>query len=127
MSRKFNYPKGKKGEVMARKYLKEKGYRVLESNYQTRYGEIDLVCSQGKMLVFVEVKLKIGDRFGSPEEMIDKKKILQIQKTAQAFLLEKPSLSRRFKSYRIDAVAIVLNQDTSLKRITHYPNIGFEI
>jgi len=65
-----NYKTGKEGEEIARKFLVQKGFRLIESNYSNKLGEIDLIMLDKEVLVFVEVKLKIGDKFGSPEEMI---------------------------------------------------------
>ena len=125
--KKFNYQTGRAGEEIARRFLRKKGYRILESNFHTRFGEIDLICSENRKLVFVEVKLKMGEKFGSPEEMISKRKILQIQTTSRAFLQERQKLDQNYSSYRIDAVAIVLNKDKTVSRINHYQNIGFDL
>ncbi len=121
----FNYPKGKVGEEIALGYLLNKGYKLIKKNFHTRFGEIDLVCTKGGVLVFVEVKLKIGEDFGTPEEMITQFKISQVQKTAEAYLLENPHVAQKYSSYQIDAVAIVLDSDNSPKRINHYENISF--
>ena len=56
-------------------FLEKKGYELVEMNYRNRMGEIDLVMIDGDVLVFIEVKLTVGDRFGSPEEMINKNKL----------------------------------------------------
>jgi len=126
----FNYTKGKLGEEIAAGYLKKKGYCIIKSNYRTRFGELDIIASIDKILVFVEVKLKTllpagraGIDFGTPEEMINPRKLRQIQNTAEMFLLQENILRAKFKQYRIDAICIVLNQDTSIEQIKHYENI----
>lgn len=58
------------GEEIACRLLKEKGYRIIETNFRTRFGELDIIASKDNFLVFVEVKLKKGTDFGLPEEMI---------------------------------------------------------
>ena len=68
---------GKLGEDIAAKFLEEKGYKILEQNYRTRFSEIDLVCEKDKTLVFVETRTKIGEQFGSPEDTINKQKLLE--------------------------------------------------
>jgi putative endonuclease len=123
----FNYEVGKIGERKAWEYLAKRGYKLVEQNFHTRFGEIDLICTKGGELVFVEVKLKIGDTYGNPEEMISENKILQVQKTAEAFLQKNPEFAKRYSSFQIDAVAIVLNDDKTLERINHYENIGFDL
>ena len=125
--KRFNYKVGKKGEEMARNYLAKKGYQILESNFATRFGEIDLVCAKDEKLIFVEVKLKIGEVYGTPEEMIDVKKVAQVRKTAQRFLLKNSRLAAKYPVYQIDAVCIVLAKDGSSSRIDHYESLTQEL
>lgn len=122
--KKYNYPKGKLGEGIAAKFLSKKGYKILEQNFHTRYGEIDLICTHKNEIIFVEVKLKIGERFGTPEEMVGKRKLMQVQKTAEAYLQKNYRL--RELNPRIDVVAIVLNEDNSVDRIDHYESVTLE-
>ncbi len=118
-----NYNKGKEGEQIARDLLIQKGFNLIESNYSNNLGEIDLIMTDKDWLVFVEVKLKIGDKFGSPEEMISKKKLSQVKRTAESFLILESPMVQQYKKYRIDAVCIVLNEDNSIQRIQHYENL----
>ena len=118
-----NYKTGKEGEEIARKFLVQKGVRLIESNYSNKLGEIDLIMLDKEVLVFVEVKLKIGDKFGSPEEMISKYKLSQIRRVAETFLVLNPDISKRLVKYRIDAVCIVLNEDKTINRINYYENV----
>lgn len=123
----LNYQTGKIGEDLARQYLIKKDYQIVESNFHTRFGEIDLIATKDKKLVFVEVKSKIGEDFGSPEEMVNRTKLSQIQKTAEYFLQNHQPLAAVNPHYRIDAVCIVLNPDQSVNRISHWENIGNEM
>ena len=118
-----NYKKGKEGEEIAREFLTKKGFDLIESNYSNDLGEIDLVMSDKEWLVFVEVKLKIGDKFGTPEEMIGKGKLSQIKRVAELYLQSESPTTKKFKKFRIDAVCIVENFDKSVSRINHYENI----
>jgi putative endonuclease len=120
----YNRKSGKMGEDIACEYLIKNGYRLIEKNFSTKFGEIDLIFSYKKILVFVEVKLKIGEEHGSPSEMINARKIYQIRKTAVTFLLKNSKFAILFPIQRIDAVCIVLNHDKSVKSINHYENIG---
>ena len=122
--KKFNYQKGKRGEEIARVFLKKKGYGLVEMNYQNRMGEIDLIMIDGETLVFVEVKLKIGDRFGSPEEMINKNKLWKVRRMAEAYLMFNFKMAKKYERHRIDAVCIVLDEDKTVEKIMHYENIG---
>ncbi len=110
---------GKEGELIAKGYLQNKGYKILEQNYKTRFAEIDLVAEFKKELVFVEVRTKIGESFGAPEDTINKQKLWKILQNAKAY--------SAFKNWqgpaRIDAVCIVLKPDFSVSRLTHHENI----
>lgn len=114
---------------MASDYLTKKGYRILERNWHTRFGEIDLVAARSPSsgpakLVFVEVKLKIGEDFGTPEEMIDKGKMLQVEKIANFYVLENPKIAQKYPLFEIDAICIVLDEEKQIKRLNHYENIN---
>jgi len=123
----LNYQTGKLGEDLAKQYLIKKGYKILTNNFRSRFGEIDIIAVKNKTLTFVEVKLKIGEDTGSPEEMIGQKKVKRIQKMAEIFLQKNPSLAQKFPLWRLDAICIVLNPDGSSKRITHWKNISDEM
>lgn len=121
----FNRKLGKEGEGIAAKLFSSKGYKILERNYHTRFGEIDLVVSKNDGLTFVEVKLKHGDNFGTPEEMIGNSKLSQVQRMAEFYLMDKPQMAKSFKTYSIDAVCIVTNENGEVERINHYENLTF--
>ncbi len=104
---------------MAKKYLQKKGYRIIEQNYRTKYAEIDLIVCDKRTLVFVEVRTKIGERFGSPEESFNRNKINKLIKNAAAYAIRKDYA----KDYRVDAICIVLDEKENIKRINHYQNI----
>ena len=124
MFKRENYSKGKNGEDMARQFLVNKGYRLIEMNYTNKLGEIDLIVTDDFTLIFVEVKLKIGDKFGTPEEMITKRKLSQVKRVAEGFLVLEKQIAKKFDKYRIDGVCIVLNDDRTVNRINHYENIN---
>ncbi len=115
----FHTQTGKRGEEIAKEYLRKKGYKIREQNYRTRYAEIDLVTERKNTLVFVEVRTKIGERFGSPEDTINKKKLWKLQKNAEAYIAR----IGWQKACRVDAVCIVLTPESILERIDHYENI----
>jgi len=118
-----NYKKGKEGEEIAREFLIKKGFNLIESNYSNNLGEIDLIMTDKDWLVFVEVKLKVGDKFGHPEEMIGKNKLSRIKRIAEGFLVLESPIASKFEKYRIDAVCVVLNEDNTLRSIKHYENL----
>ena len=133
--KKLNYSKGKIGENIAAEFLAKKGFRIIAQNWQNKFGEIDLICLDCRgftrlpdgqvyqILVFVEVKLKIGEEFGLPEEMIDPRKIFQIQRSAEMFLIDEPKLAKEYPQYRLDAVCIILDKNKEVQDIRHYENL----
>ena len=125
MIKQFNRKVGKEGEDIAAKFLSDKGYKILERNYYTRFGEIDLVVEKNDILAFVEVKLKHGDVFGTPEEMIGSFKLSQVQRMAEFYLMDKPNMAKIYKTYSIDAVCITTGKDEEVERINHYENLTF--
>jgi len=122
MSKKLNYKKGRQGEKLALDFLIEKGFVWVESNYKNERGEIDLVMTDGDVLVFVEVKLKDGEEFGRPEEMISKGKLWQVRRVAESYLTLKPEVATKYEKHRIDAVCIVM-KNKKMDRISYYKNI----
>ena len=74
------------GEEQAADYLRGKGYRILETGYRSRFGEIDLIAADGAYLAFVEVKTRKDKRFSQAREAIDRRKIVRIRQTAALWL-----------------------------------------
>ncbi len=110
---------GKIGEEIARKFLKKQGYKIIEQNYRTKYAEIDLIAQIKNNLVFVEVRTKVGENFGTPEETINKKKMKKLLGNATAYT----AFKKWNGSCRIDAVCIVLKPDYNIERLNHYEGI----
>ena len=115
----FNLKTGQMGEAIAREYLKKKGYKILAQNFKTKYAEIDLIARQKNEMVFVEVRTKRGEIFGTPEESLNRKKMIKLRKNAWAYV----GRIGWQGAYRLDAVCVVLKQDNSAQRINHYENI----
>lgn len=74
-------------------------------------------------IVFVEVKLKIGETFGTPEEMVTHRKLMQVFTTAQSFLQKNAELANQYPERQIDVVAIVLDKDGAVHRLDHYESV----
>ena len=121
----FNKSLGKLGEDKASEYLRQNGFEVLERNYLTKFGEIDIIAIKDNILRFVEVKLKKGDDFGTPEEMIGKNKLFQVTRMSQFYLMAKPEIAKKYDQYSIDAVCVVVDENEEIERINLYENIGF--
>ena len=114
--KKENFKTGRLGEDLAVSYLEKKGYKIVERNFRTRFGEVDIICYNGKNLVFVEVKTKIGHDFGEPEDMVNKGKISKVKRMGEVYLIEKGM----DLFCRVDVVAIVLDEEKRVERIDHY-------
>ena len=77
---------GREGEDRAAKFLAKRGYRILERNYRTRSGEIDLIALDRGVVVFVEVKTRTSDAFGAPELAVTPQKQQRMLKAALGYM-----------------------------------------
>ena len=96
---------GSYGERIAAAFLRRRGYRVLTRNYRAEGGEIDLVCRDGDVLAFVEVRSRSGELFGRPSESIDARKENALLSAARSYL---ELLKRDDITWRFDAVEVHL-------------------
>jgi len=94
---------GKEGERIAERYLKEKGYKLVERNYRCAAGEVDLIVLDRRVIVFVEVKTRTGHGFGTPLEAVQPRKQRKMMQAAQFFLSQKKLHQR---DARFDVVGI---------------------
>lgn len=108
------------GETIAAEYLTGNGYVILERNFRTQYGEIDLIALDKEILVFVEVKTRTSRKFGYPEEAISPKKKEHLLASAQSYLQTHQEMER---DWRIDVLAIERIDRNSLPEITQFENI----
>jgi putative endonuclease len=105
---------GALGEKRAREYLKKRHYRILETNFRCREGEIDIIAQEKEYLVFVEVRTRSGSEFGTPEESVTFAKKEKLVSVALSYLQthrDLPSL------WRFDVVAIEVGPDSQTTRI----------
>ena len=109
---------GQWGESVAAHRLEAEGYEILERNWRCARGEIDLVTRAGAELVFVEVKTRRGREMGTPEEGLTIQKSQKLVELAQSYLLE----HNLDADWRIDLVAVELDNTGKLLRCEHIPN-----
>ncbi|TRZ52210.1 MAG: YraN family protein [Dehalococcoidia bacterium] len=102
------------GEELARKFLKKKGYRIRETNFRCREGEIDIIAEQKGYLVFIEVRTKTSSSFGSPEESVTSAKKEKLIASALAYMSSHKDLP---DNWRIDFVGIEMDQKGKATRI----------
>ncbi len=115
-----NQTLGRWGEETAARYLTARGYRILERNLRTPYGEIDLLARQGGQLVFVEVKTRTSRAFGYPEEAVTPRKQAHLLSAAQHYLQMHPEQPA---DWRVDVVAVYRPAADLPPEITHFENI----
>lgn len=99
---------GDQGEALAVRRLKKAGYKIIETNYRTRLGEIDIIAKEKDTIVFVEVKSRSSVHFGSPKWAITPKKQKKISMVALYYLKATNQSSARA---RFDVVAVMSNRD----------------
>ena len=94
---------GNKGEMLASRYLLDKGYAVLHHNWRTGHKEIDLIAKHRDMLVFVEVKSRASEQYGDAQDAVDDKKIMLLISAAQSYIL-KYNVDLKF---RFDVITVI--------------------
>jgi putative endonuclease len=95
---------GKKGEALAIAYLQAKGFTVLHQNWRYSRYEVDIIAEKEGVLHFVEVKTRRSTQFGTPEESVDEKKILNLMNASEAFQDQHPE----WKRVQYDVVSILI-------------------
>lgn len=107
---------GASGEKVAGEYLKKKGYEILETNFHSRYGEIDIIAKDSQYIIFVEVKTRKKDSIVAPLEAVGHTKRKRLLKTAEDYLYKYPTeLQPRF-----DVIAVTNTTENAL--IEHLEN-----
>ena len=97
---------GERGEALAWNFLRNRGYSIVEKNYRTRFGEMDVVARKDGVLVFIEVKTRRDHRFGLPLEAVDWKKRRKLTLVAQCYL---QSRKLENKPARFDILSVTWN------------------
>ncbi len=110
---------GRAGEQLAAEHLERLGYEIVERNYRTRWGELDIVARVGATLAFCEVKTRTaGGRAGGPFDAVGHKKQVRVRKMAGSWLVE-----RRDRPYadviRFDAIGVTVDGSGRLISLEH--------
>lgn len=96
---------GNDSESLAGRFLMQKGYKIVESNFSCKRGEIDLIVRNDDLLVFVEVRSKTSAQYGQPMETVNRKKQEKIHKAAEYYLYIHPELAGLY--CRFDVISIL--------------------
>lgn len=119
MSKKSTRQIGDDGEELAAAYLESKGYTILERNYHFEYAEVDIVAYDNESyIIFAEVKTRSSNLYGEPEEYVDREKIDNIYKAAEAWIYERKMDG---VPVRFDVISI-LQQNNEAPDIKHFKN-----
>jgi putative endonuclease len=100
---------GKKGELMAAEYLQQQGFSILHRNWRHSHYEIDIIAVKGRILHFVEVKIRSSKAFGLPEENVTKRKFKSLLNAADEFLFQ----NQQYQHVQYDILAITTFKDSA--------------
>ena len=110
---------GQIGEKLAAEHLVRRGYRIIERNYRTRWGELDIIAYDGRTLAFCEVKtLRTSDEQRSPLESIRANKRMRIRRMATRWLVQRTDRPRA-DQLRFDAIGVTVDPSGRLARLEH--------
>lgn len=113
---------GKIGEEFAVEYLKSEDYSILQTNYNCRWGELDIITKKEDKIIFVEVKTRIGQYLGKPHESIHVRKLKHLTRTIQYYLLQHKLYKEKLQ---LDVISIVLTKDKTVEDFQHFENVPF--
>ncbi len=109
---------GSIGEDIATEYLKKKKYKILERNFTAGKGEIDIIALKDKTTVFIEVKTRQNEKFGTPSEAVDFKKKKKLIETATRYISEKtPDTAFRFDV--IEVYGVLKDNEFCFENLEH--------
>lgn len=108
---------GKIGEDYACAHLLSLGYIIIERNYRTKLGEMDIIAEKDKKIAFCEVKTRIGDLHGKPYEAVTYRKLAHIQRVAQSYLLQNGIKNSKLS---VQVISIELFPDNSVRKLKMY-------
>ncbi len=97
---------GKRGEVIAKKHLEDKGYKILEVNWRYKRAEVDLIASKDETLIFAEVKTRTGNTYGEPEDFVTPAKQGLMEYAAEEYIYK----TRHNDEIRFDIISILFDK-----------------
>ena len=109
---------GKIGEKIAQDYLKNSGYEIMETNFYTRKGEIDIICRKDNCIVFVEIKTRNNLEYGTPAMAVNSTKKMHIKNSAKIYI----HINKLYGfNVRFDVIEIIIKNGKC--QINHIKNI----
>jgi putative endonuclease len=116
---------GAAGERLAARHLEARGFRLLDRNFRTRHGELDLVAADHRYLVFCEVKARIaasGPRMAEPLASVDSRKRLRLRRMARTWLAARVDARPYPAQIRFDAIGVTFDRAGALLTLEHVEN-----
>lgn len=110
---------GRQGEEATERFLAKQGYKIIDRNFHTRWGELDIIAQDGDTVVFTEVKTRTESDFAQPEESVTITKQDHLRKAAELWLLE--NYQGELPACRFDVVSVTLDKEGKAK-IEHFPD-----
>ncbi len=117
-----NLSVGSFGEQTACDYLRRNGYRIIARNVKMSYREIDIIASEKRTLVFIEVKTRTSHLLGGAEYAIGVKKMKLFKKAVAQYLARENELG--CTDFRVDFIAIDIDLSKKTKRLAHYRDVS---
>ncbi len=111
---------GALGEDIAVEFLQKKGYRIIERNFLTPIGEIDIIAKKDGILCFVEVKFRKSDSFGSAFEAVDYRKLNKLRKVIEFYCLK-----NKIKDTPLRVEVIGITEEMGSYNIKHLENVFY--
>lgn len=115
-----NHAIGAWGEAVACRYLQRHGYRIIATNYQTSYKELDIIAQQGDVLVFVEVKTRTSEQYGDGTEALSGRKKQSLRQGINRYIHEQATQAG---DMRADLITVLLGANRKTARIHHYQSV----
>jgi len=115
----MNIELGSIGEQLASNYIKGNGYYILDCNYRTKLGELDIIAKKDNIIVFIEVKTRTSNIYGEPSEAVNYNKQKKIHRLSQQYILHR-RLDQDCWIYRFDVIEVKI-RDKKYK-INHIQN-----
>ena len=114
------------GEKIAVKFLANSEYKIIGTNYQKSWGEIDIVVEKDGIIRFIEVKTSIyyPNPSFTPEIRVDWRKKRKLKRICETYLYE--NKASKDQEWQIDVISVILNEDDSVREINHIENAVFE-
>ena len=106
------YKIGRNGEDIANNYLLEKGFKIIQSNFHTPYGEIDIICEKNSCIYFYEVKYRRSNKFGNAEESISQSKVNKLKKSIEVWLQQE---EKNFQINEILLNALIIDSNNIME------------